>query len=229
METVTLDQLFRANRPFKLGETPLIARALSGPEHDERALVATHAARKLEKELADPESDAYAFYMRPYARQDEAGLREFLTVVRRASLYNDAHRRHPAIYQPEPDNVTDAERRAIQNQREESETARIRLIDDEVTAALAIYTESLAAQDRPTLYDAARGLAITRIIDERANAAFAYYTIWKGVLTPDGEPYFKTLAHAEHIGNAASFALFEQVTEVDNLNPLALSGPSSTA
>lgn len=224
---ITLDRLFRATKAFEFGGQKLTARALSGPEREERSMQSTNATRQLEKQLQNEDSPEYQFHLRLYENLDEDGLRQFLTIVKEGDIYREVSRDNKPIYQPEPDNVTEDERRALLNAREEAEKLRKEKIDTLVKAELEKYKPVVEKMDKAELLSRARKLAIGRVLNEKANSYYTYYTIYKGVLQ-DGKPYFESFEDASSIGRDAALELYAKVDEVDNINFLALSTSFST-
>jgi hypothetical protein len=224
---VTLDRLFRATKNFEFGGQKLTARALSGPEREERSMQSTNATRQLEKLLQNEDSSEYQFHLRLYENLDEDGLKQFLTIVKEGDLYRDASKEHKPIYQPEPDNVTDDERRALLNSREEAEKARKDKIDEIVKTELEKFKSTLEKLPKEELLSRSRKLAIGRVLNEKANAYYTFYTIYKGVLQ-DGKPYFNSFEDASSIGREAALELYLKVDEVDNISFLGSNGSSLT-
>jgi len=74
----------------------------------------------------------------------------------------------------------------------------------------------------------ARGQIVGSLSLERANASFAYYTLYASVMDEQGNRYFKSVEEASNLENNVVFFLYGISREVNDINPLALSGSSST-
>lgn len=223
---VTLDRLFRPTMPFEIYGKQLTIRALSEPEQTSRSMYATNQGRKIEKELEDINSDIYQFRIYAMERMSAEALQEVLRRDRETDFRRDTEREKPPVYQPFPDEATEEEKRAVMNEREESEVKRKALIDETVKKQTAeFFDKFLKDKTQPELFEIAKGHMSESLILERANMAFAHYTLYCAVMDKN-EQYFASPAEVAMMKDEVVFSMYRVAQEVNGIDPLALSGPA---
>jgi len=226
---VTLDRLFRPNVPFEIGGQKFTIRALSDPEQNGRSMYATNRGRKIEKELADPQSDIYQYRIFVLERMSVESLQALLRGNRAGEIRRDLERDKPPVYIPFPDEATEEEKRAVLDSREESEAKRVKDINDAVEVKSSeFFDKFLKDKAQAELFGMAKAQIIETLVLEQANMTFAHYTLYCAVMK-DGEQFFASPDEVAQMKDEVIFKMYRVAHEVNGIDPLALNGSSSTA
>jgi len=224
---LTTDRLYRALLPFEFHGQALVARALSGPENDERNLHATRTAMLLERKLKDPESVEYWGNLRVYDEMAPETLRELLLAFRRTTYRQDAVRDEPPTYIPFPENATEEQKREVLARRDEEAAAWGQRIDESVKRRMKSFEDSLATLAPEALLAQVKRAAIYNLTNAAANDAFVHYSLYLSIQTPQGERRFASVEEAAGLPDPVVTVFYQKVREVNEIDPLAWSGPSS--
>lgn len=230
MEDVTLDRLWRPVHKTSYAGRPVTVRAISGSEQDARAMYAVKTTRALERKLSDHESDEYQFRLRYLDGLDEPALLLRLKTRYENEIRPDIEKENPLDYIPVPDDATDDEKRANLDARDKAEQDHKDRINRLVQAKLDAYTEkNLTGKIQEQLLEMSKNQIIFMALSEESSNSIAYYSLFLSVYNPDGTRYFESAEEARSAGFQAALYLYKKFEEVNNINPLDLSGSSSTA
>ena len=223
LEGVTLDRLFRPQKTIDLAGKTVTVRALSDPEHSDRYKLAMLVRTNLSEQLADPKSDEY---IARFGNLDEATQEDMVASVltfRAKAMQAEAEKRFPYEFTPIPDNATNEETEATFKQRKKSvaqtEANRAKYLAKVVDEA----KETLSQKPREEL-DA----EYKKSLRERA-LEVAYMNEMVAQTIHFGTNGLYSAEDARALHTTIKEKLWAAVMEVDNIDPLRLSGPASTA
>lgn len=230
MGNITLDRLMRPRKEVALptGET-VVVRALASQELSLREAEATRAAALAEKEVRTPGTPRHDTYILRLETLSEELLRN--QALEYASL--DAWRRVEEVvkpdYIPEPEEATEEERRATVLKREEhlQQVAERRRLW--VESAVATEKARLEGLDRDRLLAEVTTRTHRLVGDLAYREKFLAYTKRTSTLKLDGQPYFSSDEEALATHPAMDDLITRAFVEVNDFDPLSLSGTSSTA
>lgn len=228
MENVTIDRLFRVHRPVEVLGRKLTVRCLSGPESQDRDRYSLMAGLNLEKKLRDHETEEYLTTLSGYKSLDKEGLVAFLTVTYAGEAATKAEEKYPLIYQPFPDEALEDERRKTLEMREEAEAKRNKDVAAEAKNLIEQYEKSLNDTPLDQLLVKVEGKALIHAINRATNEAYAYYALYLSLCDENGKRYFSSPEEPRGLPDTVTVMLMKEFKEVNNLDPLGLSGQFST-
>lgn len=225
-----LDRLFRPYKSFPINGKKLTIRALSDPEQTNRALHATNKGRRLEKELADKESDVYQYRLRILENMSVEMLQALLKGNYATDVRPGILKDNPPVYRAIPDEPTEPERRETLNLRDEDEVnhaEKIKALLDEKIQAYS--SKVLDGKTQEQLFEMAKSQIVETLVLERANMAYAHYTLYCAVMDEQGGQYFTSPDEVASMPDTVIFAMYKVAQEVNGIDPLLLSGQPLTA
>lgn len=227
---ITTDRLFRAEHPVTLAGRVLSVRALSAIDVKNRFDEGTLASVQARRDMKDPTSRRYR--IRVSAVLEEIGdddLRQLIVNATRNQSAVEAVRTIRAELTPIPDGASEDEQRDVVEERQKDLERAGALRQKFVDARGEQAQVKAAAMDRAALEKEYIRLATIIAIDNAFGEAYEDAGLLYAVRLPSGEPYFSSLDDARALPDEARQKLLEEMRLVNDLDPLRLSGPSSTA
>ena len=228
MEAVTVDRLFRVRQKVDLRGIVLNVRALTDLEVYERSRLAMAASMRAQQRLRDHASDDYLASIVSLERLEDETLRSICTTNHSGELGPDIYREFPLAYIPFPDNPTEDESRDVLAKREEAEKKLIEKRVGALRERLEKYSQTIAEKPREWLLKEAARLVERAVVEAAFEVEHDVQSLYLSVETLEGEHYFKNLEEARAIPASVRVQLMTVLRGVNDLDPLALSLPSST-
>lgn len=230
LETISQDRLFRTQKETTVAGKRLIIRALSSYEIRCRFEEATLASMRARRELRDPEGRRWMLSVGSVlesATDDE--LRSLIVLGER----NQVSLQALADIQPEftanPDGAKESELMDTQEAREAAIARANELRNKFVAARIAEKQEAVKTWEHDELVKEYTRLAVKTAIDNEYGETYSHTGLLYAVRNPDGSPYFGNLEDVRALDDNVRLLLTAEVRAVNDLNPLRLSGQSSTA
>src|SRR3990167_2478385 len=229
MEAVTVDRLFRVRQKVDLRGIVLNVRALTDLEVYERSRLAMAASMRAQQRLRDHASDDYLASIVSLERLEDETLRSICTTNNSGELGPDLYKEFPQEYIPFPDNPTEDESRDVLAKREEAEKRVLEKRVGSLRDRLEKYSQSIAEKTREWLLKEAARLVERSVVESAFEVEYDVQSLYLAVETLEGDRYFKALEEARGLPGSVRAQLMTVLRGVNDLDPLALSLPSSTA
>jgi hypothetical protein len=222
LDSITLDRLFRATKVVPIQNRTFNVRALTDLERNMRYRTAALVRSKTARKLDDPNSDESLINFGTYEEYTDDELRDVILVFRRRDAMRDAARTVQYKFVPYPDNATEAEVDTVNHQREEALAKmgadREKFVED----YLASTKIKLSEMERNLLLGeykrCVRESVLTSVFAEEIDMQTLFISL-------DGQ---LTLEDVRGLASQVRQRLIESITEVDNIDPLALKLPALT-
>lgn len=228
MENVTMDRLFRVNKPVEVLGRNLIIRALSGPEMQERERAALLAGVNLDKRLRNPDSDDYGVVVSGFDDLEKPSLVAYLVASNLAKAKREAGENVPLHIPPFPENADDAEKMEVLERRQTLEAEHAVKVEAETKRLSEIYQLEIQEKSREWLLETCKRMARTNQVVQESNAEYVYYGLYLATYDENGKRYFANSTEARGLPNKITNLLLEYLDEVNKIDPLASNGQSST-
>lgn len=224
-----LDSLFRVATEVTLpGGEVVRVRALSEYELSARERYAQAEAARFVKRVSDENSEEYAALILPLLQSDEQSREIALRIYLRSDAKRMARERHAPKYIPIPDGATEEEERRVLIQREE-EIARVEEKRREDTEKIyAELEKDLEKMDGNKILSALREKTIEYAASSIKTRELVAYTIYAATERPGGGKRFSSPAEARELPESVRDIIIAAFAEVNNKDPLSLSGQSLT-
>lgn len=222
LDNITLDRLFRPTKVISFLGANITVRALSDPERTERYRLAMLARAELNRKLDDPNSEEYAIHIRNAAYASDDEMRSAVMIFRMREAERRIEKDNPYRYIPFPDNASPDESVRILNERQDMVSSVDKKRSELLTEALKSIEESLSTKSREQL-----DIEYIKAIRERLlTSVFGDETVAQTIRLSTNGHFSRE--DALNLHPAMRDKLWLEIAEVDNIDPLALSGLALT-
>lgn len=226
---LTLDRLFRASKEVTVAGRQLVVRALGDYELRLQHEEATLASLATQKALADPTSRLYRVRLGgAIETATDQELRDLILFAISQTAQVEATREVMPEFIPLPEGATEAERREVADLRGKSIDKALEARTAIVQRQLEKWTEQIQPLDRTALLPLFTTRAIAIQVDNDFARAYDSAGLLYAVRLPSGNPYFESMAEVDALDDVVRNHLLRELRLVNDLDPLAWSGTSST-
>lgn len=230
LHPITLDRLFRAEKPVELAGRQLVVRALSSYEIKCRFDEATLATLQVRRDVKLPDSRYYQLNIQSTLEAaSDVELRELIARGTSGQATGEAVRDIQPEYVPYPDDASDEERAATLIGRQAQLDKAVQLRNEYVVNKTQAKLVEVATWARPELEREYIRLAIATLLDNTFGEIYNNAGLLYAVRQANGEPYFASLQEVAECDDRVRARLSIEVRSINEIDPLAWSGPSSTA
>ncbi len=230
LHPITLDRLWRASETIELAGHKLVIRALSSYEIKCRFDEATLATLQVRKDVKQPDSRYYQLNIQSTleaATDDE--LRALVVRGTSGQATGEAVRDIQPEYVAYPDDASDEERADTLAARQAQIDKANKLRTEYVVAKTKAKETEVMVWDRPALEKEYVRLAIATLLDNTWGEVYNNAGLLYAVRKEDGSPYFASLQDVAECDDRIRQRLSFAVRSINEIDPLGLSGQSSTA
>lgn len=223
MEDITLDRLFRATKQVDIAGRTLTVRALTDVERNFAFRSANLARARLARKLDVPDSDEALAQFGNVEELSDQDLRQVIHIYQQREAVREAQNRIKLVFVPFPDDATPEETDAVIKQREDNQKKMDADRDKFITEWLLAVDKRLADSSREGMLaeyrKAIRDTVILSEYSEELEVQILKYAL-------DGQ-----MSELDIKGMASQVRrkLMSSVSEVNNIDPLVLKSPVSTA
>lgn len=173
-----MDKLFRWKTTVDIEGTTLYIRIVSDQVIDDARRIALLEARKLRRELRNPNTDDYLIYIDPLQDLDDDELRNLITSVAMRTVMRDYLNTNPRPRLTElGDNPTQAEQEEFEAEKESREAVYLKDMEEYVENWRSRFVETLNKRDHDYLFNFARNNRVDQVCEERFSEIFEEHVI----------------------------------------------------
>lgn len=230
LRPISTDRLFRSSKTVPIGPRTVVVRGLSTYDTRCRYEEALLASLDVRRELKDPASRRYRLSIAATLEAaDDDQLRSLLVLAARNKAEIEAADEIKPEFAAKPDEATVDEERDVLERRAAAITAAADLRKKYVENKAANRQAEVAPWDHDQLVAVYVRTAADIAIDNAFGEAYSASGLLYGIRQEDGTPYFQTLDEVRALNDDARLLLSTELRLVNDIDPLAWSGPSSTA
>lgn len=220
-----LDRLWRPCKDRELpGGITVVIRALSDYEIRARNRQSLEASITASESLKDKASSDYKTHISPLGDASDDDLKSIILSARRQEARQELDRQIQPKYLPIPDGASDDEEKEVLKNRE-SEIEKVK--SERETKEIALmkkYVDELDSKDHETLVKEASQKIIKLVSDAAYSEEYVYGTVLASTEDRDGKQFFSSKDEVRKLPNQVLEILMKDFREVNDLDPLKLSG-----
>jgi hypothetical protein len=221
MDTLTLDDLFRVTKEVAVGAKKITVHALSDPERNERYKQAVVFRAQLLKKLRDQESPEHEMC---FAEIPTLEVQKNVIVSSRTKfMWREANDKYVPEYIPEPDKATAAESAEVILKREKevkkTDAQKLKYVEKSITDLKTELDKMAEPELKARFVQAGEELTLASAFNQEFDDQTVYLSTGN---------YFGTIENVRLLPAQVKVKLLSSIREVDEIDPLSLSGPSAT-